>query len=1256
MKMTNSNHRFLFAASFALVAFLMLIPSASVDGRPVSKKGGNATPQAFFRQRNTLSNLDFFFTNKGILFNNDVGEGLFYPRGTTNFYIFGGGLWFATKKNIGGHLRKLCELGYNPNSGVGWFSDGETNAPSGNTEAEYVSYVSPRYKTSDGSYDGIPRSSVTGSAHWPIWDTASTKTLNHNYYFGDYIADENQRVALAIAANGHQALNGKIPKPAMLSQEEIVNIYTDQDVTQNPEYRAGIGYPFGLNVVEVIYSWSFGRYRDMIFVRRKVTNASKDNLTDCFMSAAFDPDLGATAGDEQYDDNSFFGLTPADLAFCQKTFPIGSPYHDNPFALNMAEQWKTIPPKGVTFGVIGFTFLESPVTAPNGNILDISDSASVGGYCNLNQLGINTYRRWSITNDPPTPDLRYDFQSSGTKDGPLGAGADQRMLFSTGPFNLPPSQSVEYVIGIGIAWPSTTTLQANKDSCVKLIAFAHSVFADTTGSYHRDSVSCTTEVKSFVTPGPPDVPTITTTCLDRAVLIQWDNAAELTKNPLSTTLAFNTYDLYRTSRSDHDSTIRPDGINPTVHLGSWSIWNFRQDSTFDTVKVGTLRIVNFAGFKYTRTNTVPNQIPHSFLDVGDDNGDGMIEGNEGLFNGVKYYYFLLATNEYDSINKVGPLTTSIVNQKNFAIGSPCKPVFPDLPNVIAGDSSCLNGAIGSSSCGSSPIYPTAGTTVSLEIQDTGKFLQLYANDTVYVSFQPRWTEYNARFVNQSIMNMNVDVTETRQGKVLTYDKLFNPNATPAYTPYSFPSGIVEQVLGQQCDSNIAGKFSTNNSMFAPFQTIDQAFDILVNHEYRQLNAPYKLKSISADPAKIGIIHISGRTSRAPQGATVDYSNIDTSFTYPSYLGALGQASYDITFGQPVQWSELQADTNGKVFTQSDIKDPNSSADFQPTALPVTIVSTTHCNAPLSVIRAGNRNDISVENDYQYYDHTKPGTGNTILPDYSQPDTMIVPLAGKFAMDAFHYSEPKDGDPTNTSFMTKTTGMYYFSHGLQGYQNSGKFLNTVHRLRLAGAEIMLNFPGISDPSTGDSGAYTGPTASNDFQPGDKISVSFTGLMSGLPFPGTQFMIETSKGKRLDFTDNSLYEQSKILSEVQVVPNPYIVNHLGQTSTDNAKLYFTRLPPRATIEIYNIAGELVKTLHHIGFVAQTDANGNITGYDFNTLADRYNVEEWNLLSEGNQRVGSQVFVARVIALDPKTGSSIAETTTKFAVVLGGFHIVH
>src|SRR5579872_6321493 len=128
---TNMNfiQRILLTAAIAVAAFLSIF-SSEVCARPITKKGGSPTPEVFYRQRNTFSNLDFFFTNKGVIFNSGSnGEGLFYPRGQTSFYVFGGGLWFATKKLVGSAKRKLCELGYNPNSAAAWYTEGEIGSP-----------------------------------------------------------------------------------------------------------------------------------------------------------------------------------------------------------------------------------------------------------------------------------------------------------------------------------------------------------------------------------------------------------------------------------------------------------------------------------------------------------------------------------------------------------------------------------------------------------------------------------------------------------------------------------------------------------------------------------------------------------------------------------------------------------------------------------------------------------------------------------------------------------------------------------------------------------------------------------------------------------------------------------------------------------------------------------------------------------------------------------------------------------------------
>jgi hypothetical protein len=262
--------------------------------------------------------------------------------------------------------------------------------------------------------------------------------------------------------------------------------------------------------------------------------------------------------------------------------------------------------------------------------------------------------------------------------------------------------------------------------------------------------------------------------------------------------------------------------------------------------------------------------------------------------------------------------------------------------------------------------------------------------------------------------------------------------------------------------------------------------------------------------------------------------------------------------------------------------------------------------------------------------------------------MLMPIAGHFAVDAYHYAyaggTPSDAIAISTS-SGKTTGNYYYPFSTQNTSN-GKTLTTVHRIRLAGAEIILNAPGISDKGRiGDDTPARDNMTSNDIGPGDKITVSFTGLAKNMPFPDSAFQIVTSKDV-VDFTNPQLYVDT-VLAQVQVVPNPYIVTHAGQTSTDNAKLFFTRLPPRATIEIYNIAGDLIKTLEHNAYL--TGDGGAVTG-----LANNASMLEWNLLSEGRQRIGSQVLTARVIAKDAK-GSVTGEVIKKFAVVVGGYRIV-
>ncbi len=1309
--------------ALALVG-MVLASTTKLAARPTpkdNKKG--AEPQNFLRQTNAYSNIEFYYTNRGVLFNAGSGnaEGLFWPRGSGDSYIFGEGLWFATKKEIQGKRRKLCELGYNPNSGAGWYIEGEasqvgkTVGDDGSTPAaKYISYVGPRYDKTSGQYLSGSSSVVPSPYYaWPLWDTSATKTLKRNFYFGDYISDVTMRDANKLTTARGLDKIGKKALPAIISEEDIVNIYTDADPSNNPEYRPGQGYPFGLDVIEAIYSWSFGRYRDMIFLRQKVTNSSSDSLLDCWMAPAFDPDLGTACNNASQDDGNSYIDDSVVKANANPTYvaQLRQPYRSDPTKLNMGYQFRNpqVSCDGGAYGMVGFSFLESPVIDSVGNIIPNDDSAALRGYgpnslFQKNQRGLSTFKNWILLNDPSTQDLRYDFVSSGRHEKWDNVYQDKRLLMATGPFTLPPHRSVETVVGITIARDSKTDPKTNLGALLLLSDFAHQVFGEvdsTLLSIKPDSSGKldTTYgyfVNHFLSPVPPNIPIVKTQSLDRAVLVTWDSSAEHSFDPVSSllsvpdtnirkeaTLPFMGYQLWRSTRSDHDSTIRPDGINPDVMLGDWHLYDFRSDSVFDSKG-------HFNHIHYTRLNSTPHPIPHSYLDVGDDNHDGILTGTEGLYNGVKYYYYLIAYDEYDSVNHTGPLYTAIVNNKNAVVGEPSKPAYlttfnGDTASNIAG--SCLAGGL---------------QDVRLDIVDTGRFAQLFTNDVIYVSFQPRWNEY-AHYPelvhNQSPLFLLVDISDS-------VNKINNNHTTMA-SPYYFPQtqlgAITLHVNGTvNCDSTFTSQFSTDNSLFAPNQTVGQAFHVLADISFEQLCSPYRLKSVSVsgqgDPQ---ILRLSQRTNfgsandpnqniynlpgdsvqRPPitlnqktlvlighnQGDVITRG--DTTYTLdtlikssgdtgtfisrkpqyhytakstrPAFIGGLGEASYDVKFGNTMP-SPIPIQMPGGAIT--------------PTVMPIT-VSLSNC--PAAVLRhvKDSLNELMYEVDGRYYSDVLFQAPDSLpFPKYDDPDTMRVPQPGYYEVDAWHYYDPAAFDAVHINAQPAfqnaaqtsngTTGPYYFPL-LEDSSNADAQHNhhlVVHRLKVGGAELIFNAPEIADrATTGDTIAGTGSHVNphtKDFVPGDKVTLSFTGIAKNLPFPNAQFRIVTEHGANTDLSNSSNYTSS-ILDQVQVVPNPYIVTHIGQTSPDNAKLYFTRLPPRATIEIYALDGTLINTLEHIGYT--TNSNGSTS------LTDRSSVEEWNLLTSGKQRVGSQVLFARVIAKDPSTNAEIAETVTKFAVIV-------
>ncbi|MBS1536561.1 MAG: hypothetical protein JST20_02285 [Bacteroidetes bacterium] len=464
-------------------------------------------------QKNKVSRIELFNTNYGMI-GHDVQKSLgggIWPRGSQNQYIYGGGIWFAAKKlTTKGDTTRLVEIGYNPNSGASWFAPGMIEDGDEAQDAFRNKYRI--YFSTDFRPDGVPFNPADGP-NWPIWDSSPDKldTLKKDRYLGYYVDDIDSR---------NKRINPK--GPAFISGEDIFTVFKDTDLNR---FEGGVGtrrsqgFPLRLQYEQIIYSWGFGDYRDFMFIKYYIINKSKDTLLDCWAASAFDMDIAPTTNTQNGAGNDH------------------TRFYDEDDTLNLAVQWSDgnqgESRKG--FGYIGFDFLESPALSTNNYIRHDKKY-----YSGKEQLGLVSFRNWTIDNDPKDNGDRYDFMSQkNQKDGDNGAG-DKRFLMSTGPFNLRPNDTARVVVGLIMAntvkGGDANGTTADLEELIRKDKFAQKVYDD-----------------NFRAPIPPDAGPVTWKPLNNAMSISWDSTSEMSYDALEEGLDFLGYRLYRARREDLDS-------------------------------------------------------------------------------------------------------------------------------------------------------------------------------------------------------------------------------------------------------------------------------------------------------------------------------------------------------------------------------------------------------------------------------------------------------------------------------------------------------------------------------------------------------------------------------------------------------------------------------------------------------------------------------------------------------------------------------
>jgi len=135
-----------------------------------------------------------------------------------------------------------------------------------------------------------------------------------------------------------------------------------------------------------------------------------------------------------------------------------------------------------------------------------------------------------------------------------------------------------------------------------------------------------------------------------------------------------------------------------------------------------------------------------------------------------------------------------------------------------------------------------------------------------------------------------------------------------------------------------------------------------------------------------------------------------------------------------------------------------------------------------------------------------------------------------------------------------------------------------------------------------------------------------------------------------TENISKELAKDqLSQIRVVPNPYIAAeswepfHFYSSGRGPREIHFINLPPKCTIRIFNVSGELIDKIEHdSGLFSPTEitglerlTDGSDSGFNNGTVI-------WDLLSKDNLEISYGIYLYHVSA------PGIGEKTGTFAII--------
>lgn len=652
----------------------------------------------------------------------------------------------------------------------------------------------------------------------------------------------------------------------------------------------------------------------------------------------------------------------------------------------------------------------------------------------------------------------------------------------------------------------------------------------------------------------------------------------------------------------------------------------------------------------------------TFIDVGDDNRDGQVVANEvdlttneKLINNIDYYYRILAFDEGDVAAGTPRKINSAIEGKNEVRATPEAPPagLPITPEIISEEG--LGGL----------------HNFRVIVFDEERLGQLFGGDTLEFEFQPfqLWNPTNGVTFRPGWYTSEVIVRSKKLGELNRF-----------VVPYNFDFADRANNIFRNVDSTFISRFTyfrRDTTVMNNGEPLDSTLVDSVYYDARHISAPYNNTFVT----QAGLLNLgTNGITKSTFGIAFDYSGrmYGDSLRFGTYTSDSAQLPPRGRATNPFDRAGDASDVNLVNLAQfygesSSTANPEAipsigqvklEVEFMPggeETLEWTKTGTTYRVENVKYLTTKVRNIASFEReiinedgsitteDVQYNFEFPADQKFVALLDTASSVTIANLEAltrlvdkGKHGILAYDWTNtenmsaddrrkpvPRSGATVRPSTEPIGTPNRYYT----GSNTTTDGTNVVftHRFLANGSVTILDYAGMGDvtpSSTNLNEKVPDPRPSKEFQVGDKFIINFTGGAIGLPQPGGKVTVvipDPTPGPG-QFTDD-------LLDAIRVVPNPYLVNHLGQRTSSEKLLYFTRLPEECTIEIYTAAGELLQTVEH-------NVANNVDG--------RIAVNAWDLVTKGNRQAQSQLLVARITTPDG------AETTKKFSIVVGGFRL--